>query len=90
MDCKCVFYKVQIQYQQKCRYLAEPKNILAEPGGSAEPRLKNTALGHNVGRYRMIPGYSISLILYDTKFEIHYDLAKFFVGNRLGYGCCCS
>jgi hypothetical protein len=26
------------------RYLAEPINILAEPLGSAEPRLKNTAL----------------------------------------------
>ena len=25
--------------------LAEPRNILAEPLGSAEPRLKNTALG---------------------------------------------
>ena len=48
MDCKCVFYKVQIQYQQKCRYLAEPKNILAEPGGSAEPRLKNTVLTNKI------------------------------------------
>ncbi len=28
------------------RYLAEPINILAEPLGSAEPRLKNTALDH--------------------------------------------
>ena len=26
------------------RYLAEPRNILAEPLGSAEPRLKNTGL----------------------------------------------
>jgi hypothetical protein len=26
------------------RYLAEPRNILAEPVGSAEPRLKNTGL----------------------------------------------
>ncbi len=26
------------------RYLAEPRSILAEPLGSAEPRLKNTAL----------------------------------------------
>jgi hypothetical protein len=29
------------------RYLAEPRNILAEPLGSAEPRLKNTALVNN-------------------------------------------
>jgi hypothetical protein len=28
--------------------LAEPKNILAEPGGSAEPRLKNTGLDNSV------------------------------------------
>jgi len=28
------------------RYLAEPRSILAEPLGSAEPRLKNTALGN--------------------------------------------
>jgi hypothetical protein len=27
------------------RYLAEPRNILPEPLGSAEPRLKNTAIG---------------------------------------------
>ncbi len=27
------------------RYLTEPRNILAEPLGSAETRLKNTALG---------------------------------------------
>ncbi len=26
------------------RYLAEPRSILAEPLGSAEPRLKNTGL----------------------------------------------
>jgi hypothetical protein len=26
------------------RYLAEPRNILAEPLGFAEPRLKNTGL----------------------------------------------
>ncbi len=29
------------------RYLAEPRNILAEPLGSAEPRLKNTAVQDN-------------------------------------------
>ncbi len=29
------------------KYLAEPRNILAEPLGSAEPRLKNTVLDHN-------------------------------------------
>ncbi len=35
------------------------------------------SLGHNVGRYRMIPGYSNSFILYDTKVVTHYDLVKF-------------
>ncbi len=30
--------------EQMVRYLEEPRNILAEPLGSAEPRLKNTAL----------------------------------------------
>ena len=44
MDCKCtVFYYIKT-VSKKFRYLAEPKNILAEPGGSTEPRLKNTAL----------------------------------------------
>jgi hypothetical protein len=44
MDCKCtVFYYIKT-VSKKFRYLAEPKNILAEPGGAAEPRLKNT--GH--------------------------------------------
>jgi hypothetical protein len=30
------------------RYLGEPRNILAEPLGSAEPRLKNTALDYEI------------------------------------------
>jgi hypothetical protein len=30
--------------EEMVRYLAEPRNILAEPLGSAEPRLKNTGL----------------------------------------------
>ncbi len=30
------------------RNLAEHRNILAEPLGSAEPRLKNTELGHKI------------------------------------------
>ncbi len=29
------------------RYLAEPRNILAEALGSAEPRLKNTGVEHS-------------------------------------------
>jgi hypothetical protein len=28
------------------RYLAEPRNILAEPLGSSEPRLKNTGVDY--------------------------------------------
>jgi hypothetical protein len=30
--------------EEMFRYLAEPRNILAEPLGSMEPRLKNTAV----------------------------------------------
>ena len=30
--------------EEMVRYLAEPRNILAEPLGSEEPRLKNTVL----------------------------------------------
>jgi hypothetical protein len=33
-----------VEKNEMFRYLAEPKNILAEPLGFAEPRLKNTAL----------------------------------------------
>ena len=35
------------------RYLAEPRNILAEPLGSTEPRLKNTDL-ESKGQARLI------------------------------------
>ncbi len=38
------------------RYLAEPRSILADPLGSAEPRLKNTALNH---------GYSQVCVLFN-------------------------
>jgi hypothetical protein len=39
------WYALYIKAKEKMvRYLAEPRNILAEPLGSAEPRLKNTAL----------------------------------------------
>jgi hypothetical protein len=36
----------KISKDKMVRYLAEPRNILAEPLGSAEPKLKNTALGN--------------------------------------------
>ncbi len=32
------------------RYLAEPRNILAEPLGSTEPRLKNTDVGRGLNK----------------------------------------
>ena len=44
---------------------------------SASLAVSYESLGHNVGRYCMIPGYSNSFILYDTKVVTHYDLVKF-------------
>jgi hypothetical protein len=38
-----VHYK-KIAKDKMVRYLVEPRNILAEPLGSSEPRLKNTAV----------------------------------------------
>jgi hypothetical protein len=35
---------LKIAKEEMVRYLGEPRNNLAEPLGSAEPRLKNTAL----------------------------------------------
>jgi hypothetical protein len=36
----------KIAKEEMVRYLGEPINILAEPLGSAEPRLKNTVIYH--------------------------------------------
>ena len=43
---------IQIAKVEMFRYLAEPRNILAEPLGSPEPRLKNTALVTNYSMYK--------------------------------------
>jgi hypothetical protein len=43
-----VFTIKKIAKEEMVRYLGEPRNILAEPLGSAEPRLKNTGLGPNL------------------------------------------
>jgi hypothetical protein len=47
------------------RYLAEPRNILAEPLGSAEPWLKNTVLDLRKSSLQLICLNPFQLILQD-------------------------
>ncbi len=58
------------------RNLAEPRNILAEPLGSAEPRLKNTVIDNNNNNNLYFKSLSYTNVLF--KLEMNAQQNKLF------------
>ncbi len=66
------------------RFLAEPRNNLAEPLGSAEPRLKNTALDYmNFNIMEDISSISNLFSIFFYKFPMKINVLRTFLQMKL-------
>ncbi len=65
------------------RYLAEPRNILTEPVGSVEPRLKNTALckDHLLNNHHFLGDPKVVQVLAVLPFQAFWSLSAIYLAQ---------